>query len=63
VSPYLKAIIHAALGEKEKAIDLLEKGYEERSQFVPYLAVDPKFSNLSSDPRLQDLIRRVGIPQ
>jgi adenylate cyclase len=63
VSPYSTAIIYAALGEKAKAIELLEMGYEERSQFLPFLAVDPKFDNLRSDPRFQDLTRRVGIPQ
>jgi TolB-like protein/DNA-binding winged helix-turn-helix (wHTH) protein/tetratricopeptide (TPR) repeat protein len=63
VSPYATAAIYAALGEKDKAIELLDEAYEERSRFVPFLAVDPKFDSLRSDPRFQDLIHRVGIPQ
>ena len=63
VSPYATATIYAALGEKDKAIELLDEAYEERSRFVPFLAVDPKFDSLRSDPRFQDLIQRVGIPQ
>jgi TolB-like protein/DNA-binding winged helix-turn-helix (wHTH) protein/tetratricopeptide (TPR) repeat protein len=63
VAPYPAALVYAALGQKDKAIDLLEKGYEERSQFVPFLAVNPKFDSLRSDPRFQNLMRRVGILQ
>jgi eukaryotic-like serine/threonine-protein kinase len=51
---------YAHLGEREQAIQWLEKAYEERN--VPIsLKVDPRWDGLRSDPRFADLIRRVGL--
>ena len=64
VSPYMIATIYAGLGNKEKAFDFLEKAYQERSPDIPYfLKADLRIDNLRSDPRFQDLLRRVGLPQ
>ena len=64
LSPYLKAHFYAALGEKDKAFAELNKAYENRDGFVAmYLKVDPRLDPLRSDPRFQDLLRRVGFPQ
>jgi serine/threonine protein kinase/tetratricopeptide (TPR) repeat protein len=59
---YLLATIYAGLGEKDEAFRLLEKGYEQHSASMPYLAVDPFWSGMSSDPRYADLLRRMGLP-
>jgi tetratricopeptide (TPR) repeat protein len=59
---YQLATIYAGLGDKNEAFRLLEKGYRERSASMPYLVVDPFWDSLRSDPRFQDLIRRVGLP-
>jgi DNA-binding winged helix-turn-helix (wHTH) protein/tetratricopeptide (TPR) repeat protein len=48
------------MGEKEKAIDILEKLYAERQSTMIYLNVDPVYDHLRSHPRFQDLVRRVG---
>jgi serine/threonine-protein kinase len=61
VSSYLIALIHAALGEKDRAFEWLEKAYEERAEFLVYLKVDPRLDRLRSDPRLASLLRRVGL--
>ena len=61
VDPYLFAIIHTALGEKDQALAWLEKAYEERSTWMPFMKVEPKFDSLRSDPRFADLMRRVGL--
>jgi hypothetical protein len=60
---YLLATIYAGFGEKDEAFRLLEKGYEQHSASMPYLAVDPFWTGMSSDPRYADLLRRMGLPQ
>jgi tetratricopeptide (TPR) repeat protein len=63
VSPYFFAGIHVALGEIGRAIEYLEKSYEQHSHWLIYLHIDPSMDDLRSDPRFQDLLRRVGLPQ
>jgi hypothetical protein len=41
----------------------LERGYRERDPLMILLRVDSRFDPLHSDPRFQDLVRRVGIPE
>jgi TolB-like protein/DNA-binding winged helix-turn-helix (wHTH) protein/Flp pilus assembly protein TadD len=64
VSPYMIATIYAGLGDKDKALAFLEKAYKERSLDISWhLKADLRIDNLRSDPRFQDLVRRVGYPQ
>ena len=51
------------VGEKECAFQWLEKGFEERDDLMINLNVDAVFDGIRSDPRYQDLVRRVGIPR
>jgi serine/threonine protein kinase/Tfp pilus assembly protein PilF len=60
---YQLATIYAGLGEKDEAFRLLEKGYKEHSGAMPYLAVDPFWYGMHSDPRYADLLNRIGLPQ
>jgi TolB-like protein/Tfp pilus assembly protein PilF len=62
VSPYQVAAIHAGLGEKDLAFEWLEKAYAERASWMVHIKWDPRLANLRSDPRFQDLVRRVGLP-
>ena len=55
------AVIYTALGDKDQAMSWLEKGYEER--FNPGVLLRPGFDPLRSDPRFQDLVRRIGLPR
>ena len=55
------AVIYAALGDTDQAITQLKKGYEER--FNPGVLLRPGFDPLRSDPRFEDLVRRVGLPR
>jgi serine/threonine protein kinase/tetratricopeptide (TPR) repeat protein len=62
VAPYFLAGIHVGLGEDDRAIECLEKSYEEHSHWLIYLHIDPSMDGLRSNPRFQDLLRRVGLP-
>jgi tetratricopeptide (TPR) repeat protein len=55
------AVYYAVLGEKDRALQLLEESYVEREELMLYLKVDPGYDNLRSDPRFDNLMRRVGL--
>jgi hypothetical protein len=55
-------VVHVGLGANDKAFEYLERAYEERSGSLIYLKVEPILDPLRSDPRFQDLVRRVGLP-
>ena len=60
VSPYIFAIIHLGLGEKEQAIDFLEKTYQDRDGYnVAYIKVDPFFDPLRGDPRFEAFVQKI----
>ncbi len=64
VPPYIMATMYAGLGEKDKAFEFLERAYRNRSLEISWhLKADLRIDNLRSDPRFQDLVRRVGFPQ
>ena len=63
VDPYFMAEIHTALGERDQAFTDLENAYNQRSSWMVWLKVEPKFDSLRSDPRFQELLGRVGFPQ
>ena len=61
VEPYHIALIYNGLGEHDEALAWLERSYANRTPRMVFLKVEPKWNNLRSDPRFQDLIRRVGL--
>jgi DNA-binding winged helix-turn-helix (wHTH) protein/tetratricopeptide (TPR) repeat protein len=62
VPPFSMALIYDGLGEKEQAIDWLEKGYEADGVRRFVLNTDPTWDSLRSHPRFQQLLRRMGFP-
>ena len=60
VSPGNIALIYNGLGERDETLAWLERGFERRDAKMVFLKVEPKWNNLRSDPRFQDLLRRVG---
>jgi serine/threonine protein kinase/TolB-like protein/Tfp pilus assembly protein PilF len=60
VPAMLRARIYAGLGEKDKAIEWLEKGYGDRA--ITNIKVNPEVDPLRSDPRFADLLRRMNLP-
>jgi tetratricopeptide (TPR) repeat protein len=57
------ALIYAGLGEKDQAFVWLDKGFEQRAFQLQWIKLDPRWDSLRSDPRFQDLTRRMGFTQ
>jgi tetratricopeptide (TPR) repeat protein len=62
VPPYQFVSVYAGLGERDSAFEWLEKGYVARDRIVLLMKVHPMFDELRSDPRFDNLMRRVGLP-
>ena len=62
IDPYLIALIYSGLGEKGQAFEWLGKAYEERSSYLTWIKVEPKFDPLRPDPRFVELLRLIGHP-
>jgi TolB-like protein/DNA-binding winged helix-turn-helix (wHTH) protein/Tfp pilus assembly protein PilF len=63
VPPVLVAGVYMRLGDEARALQWLEKGYQERDDLMIDLNVDPVFDGIRTDSRFQDLVRRVGLPE
>jgi tetratricopeptide (TPR) repeat protein len=61
ISSYWVAIVYTALGEKDKAFDQLEKAYKAHDWFMERVKTDPFLDPLRDDPRMNDLLKRVGL--
>jgi len=61
VSPAELAVLYVGLDKKEEAIALLEKAYAAHDLQMQNLNVDPHYDGLRTDPRFQELVRRVGL--
>ena len=55
------AEIYSVLGEKDKAFQWLEKAFEQRHSWTPWIRVNPSFAPLRGDPRFKDLLRRMNL--
>jgi len=54
----------AGLGDKDKAFEFLEKAYQERSSDLPYFVrSDLRVDHLRSDPRFENLLKRMNFPK
>jgi serine/threonine-protein kinase len=59
--PFYLAVVAASLGDNEQAFAWLEKAYQERSGWMPWLKHEPLLDELQTDARFSDLLRRVGL--
>jgi len=58
VPPTNLALVYTGLGNQESALQWLNKGYEARDVGMVFLVVEPKWNELRSDPRFQELLTR-----
>jgi serine/threonine protein kinase/tetratricopeptide (TPR) repeat protein len=63
ICSYDIALVYAGLGDKDQAFHWLERAFDERFVLLFLLKAEPLFDSLRSDPRFQDLVRRIGLSQ
>jgi TolB-like protein len=63
VSPIYIVRIYCGLGDKDQALAWLRKAYDEHSDHVLSIGVDPVYDPLRSDPRFIEILRGIGLPQ
>ena len=63
VSPMPILQLFEMAGDKEKALEWLEKAFEEHNPNMPYIGTRPWSDSLRDDPRFQDLLRRMNFPE
>jgi tetratricopeptide (TPR) repeat protein len=56
------AHVYAALGDKAKAVEMLERAYAAHSPGLVWLKVDPRFDAVSADPRFRELLKKLNLP-
>jgi len=61
VTPYGVALVHAGLGDIDQAFTALDQAVADRSNWLVWLKLDPRFDNLHGDPRFDALVRRIGL--
>ena len=61
VSPFILAVVHIALGERDAALDWLERAYSERLWLMCVLKTDPIFDDLRDNPRFNALLHRMNL--
>jgi Flp pilus assembly protein TadD len=61
VSPYWLALVHAGLGQRERALELLRRAHAERDVWLGWLGVEPRFDAMRGEPRFRELLRMVGL--
>ena len=55
------ARLYSAIGERQKVLEMLDKAYVDRDAQLQYIGVDPLYDELRSEPRFQELIRKLAL--
>ncbi len=61
VSPMTIALVYTGLGERERAIEWLERASEARALKLYNMSVDTRYRPLRSEPRFAELVRQIGL--
>jgi tetratricopeptide (TPR) repeat protein len=60
---YEVGVAYVALAQIDEAFRWFQQAIADRSDCMPMVKVDPRLDSIRSDPRYQQLVRRVGVPQ
>jgi len=60
ISQYARAQLYLGLGDQQKALDALERAYDQRDSLMVFLKVEPKWNQLRSEPRFAALVKRMN---
>ena len=63
VGPHSLARVYTSLGEIDQAFEWLDKAYEEKDAQVPFFLADPVSTPLRDDPRFEELLRKINLPE
>jgi TolB-like protein/DNA-binding winged helix-turn-helix (wHTH) protein/Flp pilus assembly protein TadD len=63
LEPYQIACIHAALGNRDRAIEFLNMAYLQHDGQLEFMATDPDLDSLRSDLRFRELLAKLGLPR
>jgi TolB-like protein len=61
IPPTYFGMLFAGLGDKDKALEWLEKAFQERADGLTWLNVEPMMDEVRTDARFQELIQRIGL--
>jgi tetratricopeptide (TPR) repeat protein len=63
VSPMDVALVHTALGDKDRAFQWLDRAFDDQAEMLLFLKRYPPFAALRGDPRFATLLHRVGVAE
>ena len=55
------AVVELALGNRDDALEALDKAYQDKQAHLPFSAIEPRFAELHDDPRFREMLSRVGL--
>lgn len=61
LSAYHIAAVYVALKDNVRALEWLDKAYQDRADWMVFLKVDPRFNSLHSNPKFIELLRRMNL--
>ena len=62
VTAYGVALVHAGIGDSEASLTWLDRAFAERSHWLVWLRLDPRFDHLRANPRFSELLDRIKFP-
>jgi len=62
VSPYAVALVYLSIGDKDKTFEYLDKALEDRTHWLVWLKLDPRWNPIQTDKRFFILKNKIGLP-